>query len=159
MDDVNTQKMEEEDFLSCFKYDTNSWAGMTANQLNYYDLWCLRAKGWVENDCWYEVNTRPSYMSYEEAYMINVGSKFISIPKNYGLIEVDAAHGGFSIFRSDYAKGSRYRGHNEAGTAEECDLVNFCYDVKKKGGKIFINSELKNMHNVDNRHDTTKIYG
>lgn len=155
IDDVNTEKMEEEDFLSCFKYDTSTWEGMTANQLNYYDIWCLRAKGWVEQDCWYAINNRPAYMSYDEAFIMYVGSKFLKIPKNYGLIEVEAAHGGFGIFKSSFAKGSRYRGVNEAGTAEECDLVNFCNDVRKKGGRIFINSQLINMNNVNNRHDTT----
>jgi len=155
VDDVNSEKIEEEDFLSCFKYDISSWEGMTANQLNYYDIWCLRAKGWVENDCWYAIHNRPSYMSYDEAFIMYVGSKFIQIPKNYGLIEVDAAHGGFGIYKSSFAKGSRYRGSSEAGNAEECDLVNFCSDVKKKGGRIFINSELMNMNNVNNRHDTT----
>lgn len=156
VDDVNCHPMEEEDFLSCFTYDTNSWAGMSANQLNYYDLWCLRCKGWVEDDCWYNIHHRPPYMSYDEAYLIHVGSKFIQIEKNFGLIQVDAAHGGFSIFRSDFAKGSRYRGHTEALDAEECDLVKFCYDVKAKGGKMFINSRMVNMYNPDNRHNTLK---
>lgn len=153
MDDVNIEPMLEEDFLSCFKYDINSWAGMTANQINYYDLWCLRCPDWVDYDCWYKVQHRPAYMTYDAAYNMYVKSKFIQIPKNYGLIEVDAAHGGFSIFKSEYAKGSRYRGHNDDMTFEECDLVNFCRDVKKKGGKIFINSQLINMNNVVNEHD------
>ena len=152
MDDVNTDLMDEEDFLSCFNYD--GWAGMTANQLNYYDLWCLRCKDWVDYDCWYKVNYRPPYMTYETAYNMYVKCKFIQIPKYYGLIEVEAAHGGFSIFKSEFAKGSRYRGYNDDKTFEECDLVNFCRDVGKKGGKIFINSQLINMNNVQNKHNT-----
>jgi hypothetical protein len=153
MDNANSDPINEEDFLSCFKYDVDSWGMMTANQTNYYDIWCLRCKDWVENDCWYKIHNKPSFMSYEEAHKIHVRSKFLQIPKDYGLIEVDAAYGGLSLCKSLLVKGSRHRGVNENQTAEECDLVNFCTDIKKKGGKIFINSELMNMNNIVNEHD------
>lgn len=154
MDEVNSDKMLEDDFLSCFLYDINTWAGMTANQLTYYDLWCLRCKGWLDYDCWFEVSNRPSYMTFEDAHNMHVKSKFIKIPKNYGLIEVDAAHGGFGIFKSSYAKGARYRGHNDNNSFEECDLINFCRHVRAQNGKIFINSQLINHYNYKNKHDT-----
>jgi hypothetical protein len=40
MDNANSDPINEEDFLSCFKYDVDSWGMMTANQTNYYDIWC-----------------------------------------------------------------------------------------------------------------------
>lgn len=153
MDNTNAEIMLEEDFLSCFKYDVNTWEVMTANQTNYFDIWCLRCDNWVVDDCWDRIRNKPPYMSIEEAHKIHVRSKFLKIPKSYGLIEVDAAYGGFGIYKSDFVKGSRHRGTNADFTAEECDLVNFCYDIKQKGGRIFINSELINVHSDFNEHD------
>lgn len=147
VDDVMAQEMNLEGVLSCFKYDVNDWAGMTANQNTYYDLWTLRKEGWLNYDCWYEVHKRPSYMSLEDAKNIFVGSRFIKIPKDHGLIEVDSAHGGFSIYKSSFAKGSRYKGYNQENNFEESDIMQFCRDVKSRGGRIFINSELINISN------------
>jgi glycosyltransferase involved in cell wall biosynthesis len=145
VDDVMAQEMDLEGIKSCFKYDISEWDCMTANQNTYYDLWTLRKKGWLDYDCWYEVHARPDYMSFEDAKNIFVQSRFIKIPKNYGLIEVDSAHGGFSIYKSSIVKGCRYRGYNEKNNFEESDIISFCEGVKAKGGKIFINSELINI--------------
>jgi len=147
VDDVMAQEMDLDGVLSCFKYDIDSWDAMTANQNTYYDLWTLRKEGWLDYDCWYEVYRKPSYMSLEDAKNIFVQSRFIKIPKDYGLIEVDAAHGGFSIYKSQTIKGCRYRGFNVENNFEESDIISFCQGVKAKGGKIFINSELINIKN------------
>lgn len=145
VDDVNAQEIDLEGILSCFKYDLDDWDGMTANQNRYYDLWTLRCKGWLDYDCYYELGHRPSYMSYDDAVNIFIGSRFIRIPKNHGLIEVEAAHGGLSIYKSSIAKGCRYKGFSEQNGFEESDIMEFCRDVKRKGGKIFINSEMINI--------------
>ena len=147
VDDVSAQEIDLDGVLSCFKYDLDSWDAMTANQNTYYDLWTLRKEGWLDYDCWYEVYKRPPYMSLEDAKAIFVGSRFIKIPKDYGLIEVDSAHGGISIYKSSIVKGCRYKGVNEENNFEESDIVEFCRNVKSKGGKIFINSELINIKN------------
>lgn len=146
IDDVNAKPINLEGVLSCFKYDLDSWDGMTANQTTYYDLWTLRKEGWLNYDCWYELDrNRPPYMSRDEAYNILIGSRHIKVPKNYGLIEVDSAHGGLSIYKSSISKGCRYRGYNEKNMFEESDMVSFCEQIKEKGGKIFINSEMINI--------------
>lgn len=147
VDDVMAQEMDLNGILSCFKYNVNDWDGMTANQNTYYDLWTLRKAGWLDYDCWYALHTKPSYMSRDDAYNIFIGSKFIKIPKDYGLIEVDSAHGGMSIYKSSIAKGCRYKGYNEITNFEESDIVEFCRNIKAKGGRIFINSEMINIHN------------
>lgn len=147
VDDVSAQEIDEEAILSCFKYDVSEWDGMTANQNTYYDLWTLRKEGWLNYDCWYEVQHRPDYMSLEDAKNIFVGSRFIKIPKDYGLIEVDSAHGGLSLFKSSTAKGCRYKGYNSDTNFEESDLLEFNRNIKEKGGKIFINSEMINIKN------------
>ena len=84
-------------------------------------------------------------MSREEAYNILIGSRHIKLPKNYGLIPVNAAHGGLSIFKSSIVNGCRYRGVNEKTMFEESDIISFCEQVKAKGGKIFINTEMINI--------------
>jgi glycosyltransferase involved in cell wall biosynthesis len=147
VDDVNSQEIDLNGVLSCFKYDLEQWDGMTANQNRYYDLWTLRCKKWLEYDCYYELNNRPEYMSYDDAVNIFIGSRFIYLPKEYGLIEVDSAHGGLSIYKSSIAKGCRYSGFNQETNSEESDILQFCRDVKHKGGKIFINTELININN------------
>lgn len=146
VDDVNGQDIDLNGVLSCFKYDLNTWDGMTANQNKYYDLWTLRKEGWLNYDCWYELTrNKPDFMSQDDAYNILIGSKFIKIPKNYGLIEVDSAHGGLSIYKSSMAKGCNYKGFNEENMFEESDIMEFCRGIKAKGGKIFINSEMINV--------------
>ena len=86
-------------------------------------------------------------MSLEDAKKIYVDCRFIKIPKNYGLIEVESAHGGFSLYQTKYVVGIRYDGFNIENNFEESDIMSFCRQVRKKGGKIFINSEMINMHN------------
>lgn len=145
VDDVNSKPMDIDGVLSCFDYDVTNWAGMTANQRTYYDLWTLRKEGWLNYDCWYELYNRPSYMDYQTAYNILIGSRHIKIPKDFGLIEVDSAHGGFSIYKSEFAKGCRYLGVNRETNFEESDIVEFCRGIRRKGGKIFINSKMINI--------------
>lgn len=146
VDDVNAQPIDLEGILSCFKYDLESWDCMTANQEEYYyDIWTLRCKNWIDFDCWEMVNTRPDFMSREKAVDAYVISRQLKLDSSYGLIEVDAAHGGFSIYKSSIAKGCRYVGVNPNGYMEESDIMSFCRQVKDKGGKIFINTEMINM--------------
>lgn len=148
VDDVNAEPIDLNGILSCFKYPVNDWVGMTANQNTYYDLWTLRKEGWLNYDCWYELTrNKPDYMPRDDAYNILIGSRFIKLPKHYGLIEVDSAHGGLSIYRSDYAKGCRYKGFDEKTNFEESDIIEFCRNIKFKGGKIFINTEMINISN------------
>lgn len=146
VDDVNAQEIDLDGILSCFKYDVDKWDCMTANQKsNYYDIWTLRCKNWIDYDCWYEVDyNRPPFMTREQAVNIHVNCRSLYLPKELGLIEVDAAHGGLSIYKSSIAKGCRYEGVHPSRTAEESDIMSFCRGVKEKGGKIFINCEMIN---------------
>ena len=148
VDDVNCQPIDTKGVLSCFKYDLDSWDCMTANQAQYYyDIWTLRCKNWIDFDCWEMVNTRPNYMSREKAIDAYVISRQLNLDPAYGLIEVDAAHGGLSIYKSSIVKGCRYNGVHPNGYMEESDIMSFCRGVKNNGGKIFINPEMINMVN------------
>ena len=147
VDDVNANEIDLNGVLSCFKYDLKLWEGMTANQNKYYyDIWTLRCENWINYDCWYEVHfNKPSFMTREQSVNMHVVSKGIQLPKEIGLIEVDAAHGGLSIYKSSYAKGCRYVGIHPSKKTEESDIMSFCRGVKSKGGRIFINCEMINL--------------
>jgi glycosyltransferase involved in cell wall biosynthesis len=149
VDNVNADKIDLDGVLSCFKYDINQWDCMTANQKsNYYDIWTLRCKDWIDYDCWWEVDfNRPWYMSREQSVNLHVSSRAIYLPKELGLIEVDSAHGGLSIYKSYIARGCRYFGVHPSRKAEESDIMSFCRGVRVKGGRIFINSEMINLQN------------
>lgn len=146
-DEVN-HDITPEAVATCFKYPVDTWDAMFANQNTYYDLWTVRAPGWVEDDCWYQVRYRPSYMSYEDALSIYVNSKFIKIPKDYGLIEVESAHGGFSMYKMSIIKDAKYYGIHPSGTFEQCEIYGFNKDIKdKRNARFFINSEMINLYN------------
>jgi glycosyltransferase involved in cell wall biosynthesis len=147
-DDVN-KDITPEAVLSCFNYPTDSWDVMCANQEIYYDYWALRCKGWLEEDCWYKIKNRPFFMSSDQALAIYLKSRVISIPEDFGLIEVDAAYGGFSIFKTSIIINSnaRYNGVHDDGINEQCDTFPFVQTIKNYGGKIFINSAMINMRN------------
>lgn len=146
VDDVNAQEIDLDGILSCFKYDMNVWDAMTANQENYYyDIWTIRHPDWVPFDCWHEVNNRPRFMTRDQAVQIFVISRQLKLDKSLGIIEVDAAHGGLSIYKSSIVKGCRYGGIHPNKREEESDIMQFCRDVRAKNGKIFINTEMINM--------------
>lgn len=148
VDDVNSQPINLDAILSCFKYDLSIWDCMTANQKEYYyDIWTLRCNDWVNFDCWEKVLTRPKYMSREKAIEAYVISRQLTLDESCGIIPVDASHGGLSIYKSSFAKGCRYNGIHSNGIMEESDIMSFCRDFKSKGGKMFINPEMINMIN------------
>jgi hypothetical protein len=147
-DEVN-QDLTQEALLSCFKYSVDTWDGMFANQNFYYDVWTVRCKNWIEDDCWYQVLTRPSYMSYEDAANIFVRSKQIQIPANYGLIEVDSAFGGIAIYNTKIIKDAKYFGIHPSGKYEQSDHIEFNKYLKLNGAKFFINSEMINYKNKE----------
>ena len=132
---------------TCFKYSIEDWDAMFANQNTYYDLWTVRATGWMEGDCWYELSHRPKYMSSEDAMNIYISSKFIKIPRQHGLIEVDSAHGGFGIYKTKIIKDAKYYGVHPSGASEQCEIYGFNRAIKNQGARFFINSEMINLEN------------
>jgi len=146
-DEVN-HDITPEAVATCFEYPVDTWDAMFANQNTYYDLWTVRVEGWMEDDCWYQVNNRPSYISYEDAINMYVSSKFIKIPKDYGLIEVESAHGGFGIYKTSIIKDAEYYGIHPSQRAEQCEIYGFNKAIKDaEEVRFFINSEMINLYN------------
>lgn len=111
---------------SCFKIN-GEWDGLMANQrYGYYDIYALRAKNWVEYDCFLELDkvkkstTSPKLTKYSLLNFIIlfkyydnfrkevIYSKMKKIYKNQVLIKVDSAFGGFAIYKTYVFFNSNY---------------------------------------------------
>ena len=111
---------------SCFKTN-GEWDGLMANQrYGYYDIYALRAKNWVEYDCFLELDkvkksaTAPKLTKYSLLNFIIlfkyydnfrkeiIYKKMKKISKNQALIKVDSAFGGFAIYKTNVFFNSNY---------------------------------------------------
>ena len=79
-----------------------SWSAIFANQTGlYYDIYALRKKGWVDNDCFTEYRKFSISMSTQDAKERAIWSKMKKIKKGSPLIPVDSAFGGLGIYRKN----------------------------------------------------------
>ena len=79
-----------------------SWSAIFANQTGlYYDIYALRKKGWVDNDCFTEYRKFSISMSAQDAKELAIWSKMKKIKKGSPLIPVDSAFGGLGIYRKN----------------------------------------------------------
>ncbi len=79
-----------------------SWSAIFANQTGlYYDIYALRKKGWVDNDCFAEYRKFSINMSAQDAKELAIWSKMKKIKKGSPLIPVDSAFGGLGIYRKN----------------------------------------------------------
>lgn len=145
---------DNEGLKNCFEYDPNSWDMLGANcNDRYYDVWTLRTKTF-NYDCWDLINHRvqQGYI-YEVLLPTIIAKNQIKINKNAGLISVDSCFGGLAIYKTSAFKDCFYDGKpnececkhlNVIGTCmhEMCEHVALNKQAKKKGAKIFINSNL-----------------
>ena len=145
MDDVNSSGNFINSIESCFNYDFDEWDMLGGNQKKeYYDVWALRKKGLLEYDFLGESNKTTSSNERKEEANHVVGNIFFE--KN-GLIDVDSAFGGISIYKLTSIKNCKYIGsykNNEYPEIknEKCEHVEFNECIKKNGGKLFINTEF-----------------
>ena len=145
LDNVTTDKIVNT-FDTCFCYDVNKWAGMFANQSDYYyDIFALRVKNFIEFNCWNEYHTYIKYTDIELNYenRSNIFNNYIGKYKTYippnKLINVLSAFGGFGIYNKKYIENINYSIENE-----ECEHVFFNKNIIKNGGKLFINTRMIN---------------
>lgn len=139
--DINANDLlTTENFLSNFEYDISTWAVMTASQSKrYYDIWALRAMG-ITYDCWITVDR---YKHVDIAKRIYIKVHTHPIPRNFGLVHVYSAFGGFGIYQTQYLNDCWYQGVDEF-QRETCEHISFHYCVRKNKGSIFINPRFQN---------------
>jgi len=139
------------------------WDGVMANQtFGYYDIYALRAKNWVENDCFEDLrnyrigklapltNDKRVY-GFIRNYVVSDFSrhKFIyqkmkKIEKSANWISVNSAFGGFAIYKPWVFMNFNYEKINRSYTVSE--HVGFHEKTTAAGAKYFINPYMVNCH-------------
>lgn len=143
-----------EGLKSCFEYDASKWDMLGANcNDRYYDVWTLRTKN-LNYDCWDLINHKRQQGFIDQINIpIFIGKNQIKIKKQEELIPVDSCFGGLAIYKTEAFKDCFYSGKpngceckhlNVTGSCinEICEHVTFNKMGKRKGAKIFINSNL-----------------
>lgn len=134
------------DFISGIVFAVNEMRGnsrtiaLFANSLPiYYDIWALRADGWVESDCWFNVNSlKLSGMTNDDAVTRMIKKKQIYINPQSSMIPVRSAFGGLAIYKFQHALRSKYIGLSSEGY-QICEHVLFNLYLKYLiGGDMYI---------------------
>ena len=144
--DINRNSiLTVDNLLTNFKYDTRDWAVMTASQTRaYYDIWALRSDV-VNYDCWKVVGTfRNKELAVRK--FITVHTK--PIPRDFGLVPVSSAFGGFGIYQTSYLHNCTYEGSDRTEN-QKCEHISFHECIARNGGKIFINPQFQNSDGLD----------
>lgn len=154
---------------SCFETEIK-WDGIMANQKNgYYDIYALRAKNWVETDCFYElenlkksspqpkifknrlINLFFNFNHFDNLRNQAIFSKMKVISKTTKPIKVESAFGGFAIYKTAVFLKSDYNSSNY----KESEHVEFHKKLTKLGFNFFINPKL--INNNFNSYNISKF--
>lgn len=121
-----------------------SWSAIFANQTGlYYDIYALRKKGWVENDCFTEYRKFSMSMSSQDAKELAIWSKMRKIRRNSPLIPVDSAFGGLGIYRKNVFMKFDYSLSPEQ--LHESEHVSLHKKITDSNGLLFINPNMTNF--------------
>jgi hypothetical protein len=147
--DVNANSIfSANNFLTNFNYNLNDWGAMTASQsMRYYDIWALRSTV-VNYDCWKEISRYSQYTDIALKTYIEVHTK--PIPKDYDLIPVQSAFGGFAVYQTRYLENCTYDASDKESPHGRCEHVSFNECVSRNGGKIFVNPAFQNSDGLLN---------
>ena len=122
----------------------NNWSAIFANQTGlYYDVYALRKKGWVENDCFDEYEKFSATMSPQVAKELAIWSKMKKIRKNLPLIPVDSAFGGLGIYRKNVFMNFDYS--LPAEQLNESEHVSLHKKITDSNGLLFIAPNMTNF--------------
>jgi hypothetical protein len=122
----------------------HSWDAIFANQTGrYYDIYALRKKGWVENDCFADYKKFLMSMSSQDAKELAIWSKMKKIRKNSPLIPVDSAFGGLGIYRQNVFMNFDYSLLNEQ--IHESEHVSLHKKITDSNGLLFIAPNMTNF--------------
>lgn len=155
-------KLSQNGIKSCLESDIE-WDGVMANQcFGYYDIYALRAKNWVEEDCFeglqkYKIKTliqtknKKSVCSYIRNYIISdyarhkfIYSKMKRINRNSPWVSVNSAFGGFAIYKPWIFLDFDYKSISSGYTVSE--HVDFHEKSSVAGARYFINPYMINSN-------------
>ena len=143
---------------------TINWDGCFANQqFGYYDLFALRAPGWLEENCFSHLNRlkiskpfKPKFnsklMNFLEAFhhfdklrVEAIYCKMCRIKRSDSWIPVNSAFGGFGIYRAELFLLYNYNFlHLENDVYSE--HIDFHAKCVEGGARLYINPSLINSH-------------
>jgi hypothetical protein len=122
----------------------NSWSAIFTNQTGlYYDIYALRKKGWVENDCFEEYKKFSISMSPQDAKELAIWSKMKKIRKDSPLIAVDSAFGGLGVYRKNVFMNFDYSLPPEQ--LHESEHVSLHKKITDSNGLLFIAPNMTNF--------------
>lgn len=124
------------------------WDVITANQLEgHYDVWALRHRHWMPEDCWRSVGELERYFGVTGSREIAVHSRQATLQLSAPLLSVDSAFGGLAIYRREAFVSGHYTGMEHGWPI--CEHVPFHRMLRDNGYYIFINPQLINSSPVD----------
>jgi len=119
---------------------------MTASQTKlYYDIWTVRTHTF-DHDCW-EVVDLLTHQEIARKVYVYVHTK--PIPREFGLIPVRSAFGGFDVYQTSNLDSCYYEAFDQR-IKQKCEHVSFHDCIISNGGKIFINPKLQNADGLKN---------
>lgn len=141
---------------------SSRWDACFSNQtFGYYDLYALRAKGWVEADCFEELDKLKELAPFTQKWkssLIGFFSAFMHFDKlrdqaiysmmrflRGDLVPVESAFGGFAIYKPEVFLKFDYSSSGESlkGKCEHLDLHAKCV---ASGLNLLIDPKLTNCH-------------
>ncbi len=157
LDKVNS-KLSRKAIISCFSTSQN-WDACFANQkFGYYDLYALRAPGWIDHDIFKELRTAFSqieiskgkslklkiFFQRDKMRKIHIYKHMRRIPVKHSWINVKSAFGGAGIYRAEVLSTVDYAALN---TKEKvCEHVDLNMKLHNQGRKLFINPAFINSN-------------
>lgn len=151
------------------------WDVLTCNQIGpYYDIYALRASGWVEYDCLVEVgdairnlkkvNDSKVKIAFVTNFLLKlklnrirknlIYDKMRFIPSWSNPIRVESAFGGVALYKASIFL--RYDYEKDSGTSQECEHVSLHRKIVDGNGQIFIVPSFTNCG--WNEHSINKIW-
>jgi len=121
------------------------WDGLFVNQRGpYYDIYALRKKGWVEDDCFKTYRELALKMPTKEAKKEAIWNQMRRIPIDEELIEVDSAFGGLGVYRCCVFEKFDYKLLEETNV-EESEHISLHKKIVDSGGRLFIVPGMTNF--------------
>lgn len=131
-------------------FKRKDWDIVTSNQGDiYYDIWCLRAKGWIEHDCWAHYRNLVSQgADHLVAFKYAIAPLLRNIPRDSDWLEVEGAHSGFLIFKPEAFVTGIHDPFTPDGK-EACEIVAYNKMLHDAGYKFFINPAMINAESTN----------
>ena len=150
LDGINNS-INIENIKSCLSIPFE-WIALFPNQRDhYYDIFALRAKNWLQVNCWaYETYLREIGLSSIKARRVAILDHQRKIPDSNPPIKVESAFGGLGIYKAEAIRAAKYAGKDNLGCSV-CEHVPFNLSISSMHDGMyiipkFINS-IKNTHN------------